>query len=157
MEAMILHAFIISAIVCFIFVCFNWEGMIFEQVGAWMEVKIPEKLFKPLIGCPICMSPWWGIAIMAIFYWTGVWPVPHPVEIIATQFIAGFWSTLFVIAGKFMEVMKLRSEQIQDEQLPDYNDHVDDQMDDDELAEMFGRMLVAYNEKFAKDGRQFNQ
>jgi hypothetical protein len=152
---MILHGFAIAAIVCFVFVCFNWEGMIFDRVGEWIEAMIPEKIFKPLIGCPICMSVWWGMAIMAIFCMNDVWPDPGVIELIATLFIAGFWSTLFVIAGKFMEVLKLRSEQIQGEQDPD--DHVTDPMDDDELAETFGRMLVAYNEKFAKDGRQFNQ
>jgi hypothetical protein len=152
---MIVHGFCIAAIVCFIFVCFNWEDMIFEQVGGWMEARIPEKIFKPLIGCPICMSPWWGFVITAIFCLNDVWPDPSIIEVIATLFIAGFWSTLFVIAGKFMEVMKLRSEQIQDEQ----EVNVDDpgELTDDEQAEIFGRMLEAYNKRFVKDGRQFNQ
>lgn len=38
------------------------EGHIFEQLGDWMDEKLPEGLNKPLWACPVCMSSIWGTA-----------------------------------------------------------------------------------------------
>lgn len=42
---------------------FNVEGMIFHKIGLILEANIPEWFWKPLIGCPACMAPWWGTNI----------------------------------------------------------------------------------------------
>ena len=36
------------------------EGHIFEDVANWLDTKLPEWIIKPLYGCPICMSFWYG-------------------------------------------------------------------------------------------------
>jgi hypothetical protein len=40
------------------------EGHIFEDVANWLDTKLPDWIIKPLYGCPICMSFWYG----SIFY-----------------------------------------------------------------------------------------
>jgi len=59
---MIEQAFIIAFIVQAVNACFS-EGMIFEKPGAWLELNYP-KLWKPLVGCPTCMSFWFGLIII---------------------------------------------------------------------------------------------
>src|SRR5687768_3689670 len=62
---MIASAFVIATIVYFIKVT-TWPGHIWEKVGFWAEKKLPPKLYKPFIGCPVCMTPWWGTIIYII-------------------------------------------------------------------------------------------
>lgn len=65
---MIQDAFIISMIILFIHSC-SWEGMIFGKI---QELILPEEpISKPIYGCPICMTPWWGTAIYWIFFHIG--------------------------------------------------------------------------------------
>ena len=45
----------------------TWEGQIFEDVANWLDTKLPEWISKPLYGCPICMSFWYGSAFY-LFY-----------------------------------------------------------------------------------------
>jgi len=57
---MISNALIIAMIVLFIH-SITWDGMIFEKIKDWIK---PEGfLYKPIYGCPICMTPWWGTLI----------------------------------------------------------------------------------------------
>ncbi len=42
----------------------TWEGMVFSDVANTLDTKLPEWLSKPLYGCPICMSFWYG----SLFY-----------------------------------------------------------------------------------------
>ena len=65
---MIEHALIITAI-CWAIHATTWQGMIFEELGAYFDrydllppVDRPRlfPLLKPLYACPICMCPWWG-------------------------------------------------------------------------------------------------
>jgi len=42
----------------------TWEGQIFEDVANWLDTKLPEWISKPLYGCPICSSFWYGFAAM---------------------------------------------------------------------------------------------
>jgi len=45
----------------------TWEGMIFEDVANYLDTKLPEWVSKPLYGCPICMSIWWGSAFYLLY------------------------------------------------------------------------------------------
>jgi hypothetical protein len=45
----------------------TWEGMIFEDVANWLDTKLPEWVSKPLYGCPICASFWYG-SVAYLFY-----------------------------------------------------------------------------------------
>lgn len=55
----------IALIILFLHSC-TWEGMIFNGIK---YVVSPEGwLYKPLYGCPICMTPWWGTLIYWIFF-----------------------------------------------------------------------------------------
>ncbi len=52
-----------SLFIIFIHTIFNFPGMILQPVGSYLEGILPEWFCKPLIGCPACMSPWWGTNI----------------------------------------------------------------------------------------------
>src|SRR5688572_13435545 len=56
------NSLVITAIVLFIHAT-TWDGMIFEKVKDL--IKPEGMLYKPIYGCPICMTPWYGTAI----YW----------------------------------------------------------------------------------------
>lgn len=53
--------------------CLFWEGMIFEKVGDYLEEHLPYWLFKPSIGCVICMTPYWGTLISVILFGDWYW------------------------------------------------------------------------------------
>ena len=62
---MIEQAVVIAMIVLFIHST-TWDGMIFSKVKDLIK---PEGiLYKPVYGCPICMTPWWGTLIYWIFF-----------------------------------------------------------------------------------------
>ena len=62
---MVTHAFIIAMIVLFIHAC-TWKGMIFE---GFKKILKPEgHLYKPVYGCPICMTPYYGTIIYLLFF-----------------------------------------------------------------------------------------
>jgi len=62
---MIATALIISLIVLFLHAT-TWDGHIFEGIK---KIIPPEgKLYKPIYGCPICMTPWWGTIIYMLFF-----------------------------------------------------------------------------------------
>lgn len=44
----------------------SWDGMIFEDIKKY--IKPEGMLYKPIYGCPICMTPWWGTVIYWIFF-----------------------------------------------------------------------------------------
>lgn len=71
----LIHVFIIVFVIQGISSTF-WEGHIFEKPGDWIERNHPV-LWKPLVGCPICMSPWWGTAMQLI-----LWEYWNPTELI---------------------------------------------------------------------------
>ena len=62
---MIEHAFIIAMIVLFIHAC-SWQGMIFE--GIKKLIKPEGHLYKPIYGCPICMTPYYGTIMYLLFF-----------------------------------------------------------------------------------------
>ena len=62
---MIEHAFIIAMIVLFIHAV-TWKGMILEDIKKF--IKPEGYLYKPIYGCPICMSPYYGIIVYLLFF-----------------------------------------------------------------------------------------
>lgn len=81
---MIEQAFIIAMLVQ-AWSSFFWEGMIFGKVSGWIEYKFPNWIYKPLIGCPICMTVWYGAALAFIFQfnWLAV-PVAVGINVVIT-------------------------------------------------------------------------
>lgn len=64
---MIEHIIIISLFTIG-YCCTFWPGMIFEKIGDWLEVHLPEWVNKPLWQCYICTCFWIGSGV----YWL-VW------------------------------------------------------------------------------------
>ena len=67
----ILNAFIIALIVMFIKATF-WPGMIFEKVGTFFENLLGEYWSKPVTGCNICMTPYYGTILYLAFNYFGL-------------------------------------------------------------------------------------
>jgi hypothetical protein len=61
------YAFIIAMFINAVNVCF-WEGHIFQKAGDYMEANHPT-LWKPIAGCIVCMTPWWGAVIVLLMGW----------------------------------------------------------------------------------------
>lgn len=61
---MLSQSFIIALAVYGYYSCF-WEKAIFGKPAMWLKDRLPEYITKPLIACPICMVPWYGIPL----YW----------------------------------------------------------------------------------------
>jgi hypothetical protein len=97
---MIELAFIIAYAVLFVHVTF-WEEHIFEEVGNWLDMKLPEWLQKPLYGCPICMSFWYGFIAMLILN-----PELNFWQRAATVFAAGGINVINVVFTTFLGKMK---------------------------------------------------
>lgn len=85
---MIINAITISLIVLFIHAT-SWTGHIFE--GIKKVIKPEGKLYKPIYGCPICMTPWWGSAIYWLLYGFGI------TDWLVTIFTAAGFSVLWVL------------------------------------------------------------
>jgi|SRR5215831_12599486 len=68
---MIGHALVISLTVLFIYMICT-EGMILHFVYKWFKTWLPERLWKPVFSCPICMTPYYGTIIYLILYRIGV-------------------------------------------------------------------------------------
>ena len=64
-------ALTISLIIFFIHAT-TWDKMIFAGIK---RIPMPEWLQKPIYGCPISMTPWWGTLIYMIFFadWSSRW------------------------------------------------------------------------------------
>ena len=63
---MIELSILIAFAVLFIHTTTN-EGHIFDDVANWLDTKLPEWIIKPLYGCPICMSFWYGSVFYLIY------------------------------------------------------------------------------------------
>lgn len=64
---MIGTAFCIAFIVLFMHTT-TTEGHIFNRPAQWLENHLPEWTIKPLFGCPICMTPYWGTALYLLLF-----------------------------------------------------------------------------------------
>lgn len=51
------------------------DGYAFAKVGDWVRSVIPMWLYKPLFGCPPCMSSAHGFFISAIYYDWHIYPM----------------------------------------------------------------------------------
>ena len=102
---MIINALIISLMVYFIKAS-TWHGMIWEKPRVFLEKTLPEKISKPLIGCPVCMTPWWGLPIYLIAYYTNItgFEDVRIQTIVYTLFTASGFSTLFLMFNKEYDV-----------------------------------------------------
>lgn len=59
----------VSLIISFIILAghsFTWDGQIFA--GLKKLISPSKKISKPLYGCPICMTPWWGTLFYIICF-----------------------------------------------------------------------------------------
>jgi hypothetical protein len=45
-------------------------GEIFGRLGDFIDERLPDFLYKPIAGCPICMVPYYG----SVLYWV-IWHV----------------------------------------------------------------------------------
>lgn len=63
---MIAHIVICSLMIFGIWNAFN-PGFIFEKADAFLEAHLPEFIYKPTIGCHVCMASVWGSAYYFLF------------------------------------------------------------------------------------------
>lgn len=56
--------------------CTFWEGMIFERVKDWVESKIGEYWTKPLMGCYVCGTFWYGAGFALLLGWPWYLNIP---------------------------------------------------------------------------------
>lgn len=62
----ILHLFYCSLIIFGIWNAGS-PGMILQHVDSYLSASLPELIYKPLIGCVICMPSLWGSAYYFTF------------------------------------------------------------------------------------------
>lgn len=112
-------ALIIALIVYFIKVT-TWPGMIFEKAGIWSEKTFGEYLNKPLLGCPVCMTPWWGTIIYLIGHYTGIaeFSILTPQHLVFTLFTAAGMNAFGLMFNKEYDVAK-KEDKILDDTLSD--------------------------------------
>lgn len=47
-------------------------GNIFDKVGEWAEINLPQKLWKPIGGCSVCTA-FWVATLMYWIFWGDYW------------------------------------------------------------------------------------
>lgn len=104
-KKMLINAIILSLVVYFIKAS-TWHGMIFEKPHLWLEKHLPEKLYKPTVGCPVCMTPWWGFILYMVAHFTDVvgFEDIRFQTIIFTLFTAAGISTVMLMLNKEYDV-----------------------------------------------------
>lgn len=90
-------AFCLAFAIFFIHVT-TWDSHIFHKVNKFTE-NWPEWIRKPLFDCPICMSPWWGMAIQLVLFRDSF------IEMFFINMVAGGINVLNVIAAKAYDIM----------------------------------------------------
>lgn len=89
---------VIALCVLFTWKCFQ-PGMIFGSIGTWAEENLPEWLYNPLFGCPVCMSVWIGGLFYALGVVSGIISPSNLAEVIFTLFGAGGLNTALIGFG----------------------------------------------------------
>lgn len=114
---MLANALVLALIVYFIKVT-TWPGHIWQSVGYWAEEKLPEKLYKPFIGCPVCMTPWWGTILYLIAHFTSIpgYADLRIQTIIFTIFTAAGINSIILMFNKVYDTEK-KEEKILDKKL----------------------------------------
>lgn len=82
-----------------------------------MEDNLPEKLYKPLIGCPVCMTPWWGTLIILVAHYLrieGFFDIRLQ-TIIFTVFTAAGINTIILMFNKVYDAAKDVEEKLDDD------------------------------------------
>jgi hypothetical protein len=64
---MIEYIIIISLIVQSIWYSMQ-EGEIFGGLGEWLRRHLPGRLHSPVFDCPVCMTPWYGLGLLVIWF-----------------------------------------------------------------------------------------
>lgn len=101
------NSFIIAFMVYFVKVT-SWKGHIFEKQGTWLEKNLPEKLYKPLIGCPVCMTPYWGTIIYSLAHFLSVpgFEVYTLAVLVMTIFAAAGINSVILMFNKLYDAAK---------------------------------------------------
>lgn len=104
---MIVTALILALIVYFIKAS-TWKGHIFEWVDRYLRRYIPEKIYKPLIGCNLCMTFWhsWYIYFIGHFTHIDGFEDIRLQQILFTIFIACGFAAVLLVFGKIQEDLK---------------------------------------------------
>lgn len=92
MYEILITSLVYSIVVQFIYATF-WEGMILGRVAGWLIDNLPKWMHKPLFDCPICMTPWYSLVIIAILQWVDYLNYPIGVDVLII-FVASGWSTI---------------------------------------------------------------
>lgn len=73
-----IQAIFITSLFIFGLNCLFSEGYLFHKAGEWMAENMHEWLYKPLIGCSVCMASIWGsLVYLSVFvYEFGLWLWP---------------------------------------------------------------------------------
>lgn len=103
-----MEAALIIALIVFFLKVTTWEGHIFENLGDWAYYNLPEKVYKPLIGCPICMTPWWGtfIYLLGDLLNIELFEDSRPLRLIFTIFAAAGINALIVMLIEIYDYFK---------------------------------------------------
>lgn len=111
---MIENAFILALIVYFIKVT-TWPGHIWESVGYWAEKSLPTKLYKPFLGCPVCMTPWWGGALYTTAHFLGIEQFSdfRYYIIIYTVFTAAGINSIILMFNKLYDLAKDQEKELE--------------------------------------------
>lgn len=72
----------------------TWEGHIFHKPAEWLKDRLPEGLQKPLFGCPICMTPYYSVLMLALLKADRRGVVRAVVTIAAAAGISTVWAIL---------------------------------------------------------------
>lgn len=54
----------------------TWEDMILHKPAQWLESKLPVYITKPLFGCYICATFWWGGLSAYLLDWNVLLNIP---------------------------------------------------------------------------------
>ena len=74
-------------------------GMIFGNLGDWIEEKLGEYWSKPVISCPVCMPTLWAIPVYFILL-----PAPWYFFIIYHLSMVGFNYIISQLISKHIDV-----------------------------------------------------
>lgn len=70
MAEMILLSFVLSCCINAVYIVFNWEGMLLENVGLHLESFLPEWLCKMTFACATCMGGIYSVLTFLGYYQT---------------------------------------------------------------------------------------
>lgn len=108
---LVINAFVISLIVLFIKAT-TWKGHVFEEVDKFFKSILtpdgheePVKIYKPIIGCHMCMTPWHGLYLYFVLHFTNIQGFEDIrfQTILFTLLLAGGFAALYMVIMKIQE------------------------------------------------------